>query len=57
MAAHGLVNDLLHINITDLSITELKSQFTNEPLFLEVIDAICNLDGAKSEQDHRRAHH
>lgn len=38
-------------------ITELRIRFMNKPLFLEVINAIHNLDSAKSEQDCRRAHH
>jgi hypothetical protein len=36
---------------------ELKTCFANEPLFLEVIEAMYNLDNGKSEQDHRQAHH
>ncbi|KAG2120445.1 uncharacterized protein F5147DRAFT_563542 [Suillus discolor] len=56
-SAHGLVNDLLHLDDTDTTITELKSHFVNEPLFMEVIEAIHNLDSAKSEQDRRRARH
>ncbi|KAG2059594.1 hypothetical protein BDR06DRAFT_841459, partial [Suillus hirtellus] len=56
-SAHGLVNDLLHISDTDTATIELKTCFMNEPLFLEVIEAMYNLDNGKSEQDHRRAHH
>ncbi|KAG2048152.1 hypothetical protein BDR06DRAFT_1073349, partial [Suillus hirtellus] len=56
-SAHGLVNDLLQVDVTDMLVTELRTRFANEPLFLEVIDAMHNLDSAKSEQDRKRARH
>jgi hypothetical protein len=51
-SVHSLVNDLLHISDTDTATIELKTCFANEPLFLEVIEAMYNLDNGKSEQDH-----
>jgi hypothetical protein len=45
-SAHGLVNDLFLIQPTDETLksvaTELRKCFKEEPLFLEVIEALLN---------------
>jgi hypothetical protein len=51
------VNDLFLIQQTDsISETlamELRGRFKDEPLYLEVIEALFNLDDAKPEWDRR----
>lgn len=55
-AAHGLHHDIFLTE--DDPVTEiLRKLFQAEPLFLEVIDAILNLDSDKSERDRKRARH
>jgi hypothetical protein len=58
---HGLVNDLFLIQQTDstsgMLATELCSRFKEEPLFLEIIEALFSLDGDKPEREHRQAKH
>lgn len=56
-ASHGLVNDLLLIQPTDTAIVELQERFKQEPLFLEVIAALLDLDSSKPERERRRARH
>ncbi|KIJ57708.1 hypothetical protein HYDPIDRAFT_103956, partial [Hydnomerulius pinastri MD-312] len=55
-AAKGIVNDLFTVSV-DSSITNLCARFVDEPLFSEVLEAIFNLDRAKSDRERRRAKH
>ena len=55
-AASGLINDMFTIQ-SDSSISSLRVRFTNEPLLLEVIEAIHNLDGDKPDRVKQRARH
>jgi hypothetical protein len=41
----------------DTAIAELQEHFKQEPLFLEVIAALLDLDSSKPECKHRRARH
>ncbi|KAG2754977.1 hypothetical protein P692DRAFT_201703156, partial [Suillus brevipes Sb2] len=55
----GLINDILfmntNINIDDFS--SLRQRFTNEPVFLQVIESIGQLDSTKPLRDCKRAKH
>ncbi|KAG2739639.1 hypothetical protein P692DRAFT_201668005, partial [Suillus brevipes Sb2] len=57
----GLVNDLFLIQQTDstsgMLVTELCNRFKEEPLFLEIIEALFSLDSDKPERERRRAKH
>ena len=44
----GIVNDLFGVDLEQVTAT-LQSCFADEPLFLEVVDAILDLDGSKLE--------
>jgi len=60
-ATWGLVNDLFLIQSTNPTsesvVMELHNRFKEEPLFLEVIKALYNLDSGKTEQERRQAQH
>lgn len=56
-SAHGLVNDLLLVQLTDSMVSDLRERFAQEPLFLEVIEALQDLDGDKPERERHRARH
>jgi hypothetical protein len=55
-AATGLVHDLFQISLNESS-TALCEHFKGEPVFLEVIDAILELDRNRSLCDRKRAQH
>ena len=44
----GLVNDLFRVS-EEATLTELQEQFKNEPLFLNVIGALCDLNQGKTD--------
>ena len=57
-SATGLVHDIFYT--TDSTIPEiihLRDRFKDEPLFLEVVEAICNLDQDKNAKVRKRARH
>jgi transposase InsO family protein len=60
-SAHGLVNDLFSIQTTESTleslVPDLHNHFKEEPLFLDIIDALLNLNSNKPEQERRRAQH
>jgi len=56
-SAHGIVNDLLLTETSSTEVKDLRSRFQHEPLLLEVVEALLNLDGEKPEKDRRRARH
>jgi hypothetical protein len=55
----GLINDILHMNAnTNLDeFSSLRQRFTNEPVFLQVIESIGQLDSMKPLRDRKRAKH
>jgi hypothetical protein len=55
----GLINNLLQIstNIEDSTASKLLEQFSNEPVFCEVIKAILQIDKGTEVQDHKRTRH
>ena len=55
-AQTGLVNDILHVADTAIY-SELQEHFSDKKMFLEVIDALLNLDYGKSLKDRKRAKH
>ena len=58
-ANSGLINDLLHIS-TDIDGTTaslLQTRFADEPVFLEVIEAILQVDRSKEVRDRKCARH
>ena len=55
-AARGIVNNLFGI-YTDEVISSLCERFADEPLFLEVVQAITNRDGHKTKREHNHARH
>lgn len=59
--SRGIVQDLLAIEsssqVSTTNMDALQLRFANEPLFLEVIDAIHNLDSDKTIKEKRRARH
>jgi len=55
-AQTGLVNDILHVADTAVY-SKLRERFSDEKMFLEVIDALLNLDHGKSLKDRKRAKH
>jgi len=56
-SAHGLVNDLLLTKVSNLAVEDMHTRFKHKPLFLEVVEALLDLDSGKSERDRRRACH
>ncbi|KZP06515.1 hypothetical protein FIBSPDRAFT_764317 [Athelia psychrophila] len=59
-ARTGLVHDMfavLAVSDLDKTSAQLRGRFANEPMFLQVIDAIWNLDYAKTVREKRRARH
>ena len=54
--ARGIINDLFGI-YTDKVISLLYERFTDEPLFLEVVQAIVNCNDHKTEQERNHARH
>ena len=52
----GIVNDLFRVDLEQVTAT-LQSCFADEPLFLEVVDAILDLDGSKLECARKCARH
>ncbi|KAI0066288.1 hypothetical protein BV25DRAFT_1771996, partial [Artomyces pyxidatus] len=55
-SASGLVHDLFLSTITG-DMTQMRDRFADEPIFLEVINALHNLDGQEDEAVRRRARH
>jgi hypothetical protein len=53
----GLVNDIMTITSVNASMDTLCARFEKEPIFKEVIEAICNLDQSKEIKEKRRARH
>ncbi|KAG1846475.1 hypothetical protein C8R48DRAFT_574399, partial [Suillus tomentosus] len=63
-ATKGIIQDLFEVtspttllNLNDPHIIELRSRFQQEPLFLDIVDAICDLDSDKPVNIKRRARH
>jgi len=56
-SAHGLINDLFLTEMSDPAIEDMRTRFQHEPLFLEVVEALLDLDSGKPERDRRRARH
>jgi len=54
--SRGIVNNLFRV-YTDEVISSLHERFTNEPLFLEVVQAIINRDDHRNEREHNHAWH
>jgi hypothetical protein len=52
----GLTDDIWPAQLDETQ-TNLRARFVNEPLFLEVIDAMHNIDHGKRVRDKRRARH
>ncbi|KAI0058294.1 hypothetical protein BV25DRAFT_1780537, partial [Artomyces pyxidatus] len=55
-SASGLVHDLFLSTVTD-EVEQLCNRFNGEPIFLEVINALHNLDSHEDERTRRRARH
>ncbi|KAH7918394.1 hypothetical protein BV22DRAFT_979774, partial [Leucogyrophana mollusca] len=53
----GLINDVLHVGIEGDTARNLKERFVKEPLFLEVVDALLNMDQERSIRERARARH
>ncbi|OJA13674.1 hypothetical protein AZE42_13674, partial [Rhizopogon vesiculosus] len=43
--------------MSDPAIEDMHTQFQHEPLFLEVVEALLDLDSGKPERDHHQARH
>lgn len=56
-ATSGLVNDIFTLDKLPQEQQKLRERFQNEPLFLEVIDAILNTDANTPIRDRSRARH
>jgi transposase InsO family protein len=54
--SRGIVNNLFGIHIDEVT-SSLCDRFTDEPLFLEVVQAITNCDGHRNERECSRAQH
>ncbi|VDC04527.1 unnamed protein product, partial [Peniophora sp. CBMAI 1063] len=50
----GLVNDIF---VVDSDVAELRARFVTEPVFLEVVDALLELDAGEDVHKRRRARH
>ena len=55
-SVHGIVNDLFAIDI-DSSLSQLLSQFADEPLLLETVQALLEINTGASDRDHKQAKH
>lgn len=53
----GLANDIMHVELVNTEINNLRKRFDKEPVFLEVVDAIHNLDQDKDVREKKRARH
>ena len=53
----GLMNDLFTVTKLPREEQQLQERFQLEPLFLEVVNAICNTDSTTSIRDRSRARH
>jgi hypothetical protein len=58
-ASSGLINDLLLTeSMTQQEpVSDLQKRFANEPVFLEVVESILEVDSRKSLRDRKRARH
>jgi hypothetical protein len=56
VASAGLVHDIWSTTLDDSNLA-LRLRFADEPIFLEVIDAMHNIDHGKRVRDKRRACH
>ncbi|KIN94286.1 hypothetical protein M404DRAFT_72195, partial [Pisolithus tinctorius Marx 270] len=56
-AITGLVNDVFMLSQLDDNLQKLRDQFTDEPMFLEIIDVILNVDTTSNPRDCSRARH
>lgn len=56
-ALTDVVNDVFAIDRVDDKQQKLRQRFANEPMFLEVIDAILNIDMAANPRDRSKARH
>jgi len=56
-AASGLVNDMFTIEKLTDDDQQLRERFKTEPLFLEVVNTILNMDTGMPIRDHSRARH
>ena len=57
-ASTGLTHDIFYVtNPADPNVAQIRERFQNEPIFLEVIDAILDLDHGKSIRLRKRARH
>jgi hypothetical protein len=56
-ARTGLINDIMHIATTDTTTDELRTRFIEEPAFLEVVEALTNLDQNTEIQKKKKARH
>jgi transposase InsO family protein len=55
-ASRGIVNDLFGI-YPDEVVSSLCERFTDEPIFLEVVQAITKMDSHRNERERNRARH
>ena len=55
-ASRGIVNDLFGVDLENVT-AALRTRFTDEPLFLEVVEAMLDLDASKPERTRKRARH
>ncbi|KAG2742817.1 hypothetical protein P692DRAFT_20821955 [Suillus brevipes Sb2] len=58
-ASSGLINDLLLTEPATQpeSVSDLQKRFADEPVFLEVVESILEMDSKKSLRDRKRAKH
>ena len=52
----GVVQDMFHVEVSPEAMA-LKEHFANEPMFLEVINALLELDHGTKLQERKRARH
>ncbi|KAH7919160.1 hypothetical protein BV22DRAFT_1023468, partial [Leucogyrophana mollusca] len=55
--ARGIVYDLFMVDSTDSSALALRERFEKEPLFLEIVNTILDLDRERPIRDKHRAGH
>ncbi|KIJ10053.1 hypothetical protein PAXINDRAFT_86602, partial [Paxillus involutus ATCC 200175] len=55
-ASKGITNDLFNIAV-DLPLSKLHARFADEPLLLEIVEALHNLDNDKPDWIRRRTRH
>lgn len=53
----GLVNDIMNVTTVNAAAEALCARFEKEPVFKEVIEALCNLDQSTEIREKRRARH